>query len=94
MRAALAGNHAAKLRVHPLRADTLALAAAGEQLAKRRGFQFLGVHSLPQQVDALPQDRTDARVAPRLDQRSRKRACCSSESEIEDLTATRPDTTR
>ena len=73
MRAALVGNHAAQPRVHPLRTDTLVLPAAGQQLAKRRGFQLLGVQSLPQQIDALLQDRTDARVAPSLDQRSRKR---------------------
>ena len=59
--------------VHPLRTDVLALTAARQQLAQRRGFQFLAVQSLPQQVDALLQNRADALVAPGLDQRPRKR---------------------
>ena len=73
MRAALVGNHAAEQRVHPLRTDNLVLAAAGQQLAQRRGVQLLGGQSPPQQIDALLQDRADAGAAPCLDQRSRKR---------------------
>ena len=53
MRAALAGNHRGQPRVHSLRVDERAPAAAEEEIAKRRGLQLLGVHALAQQVDAL-----------------------------------------
>ena len=69
MRAALVGHHPGQPRVHPFRVDELALAATGQQLAQRRGFELLDVHSLTQQIDALLQDRAQARVAPGLDQR-------------------------
>ena len=72
MGAAFFGNHPSEPRVHRLRADELALAAAGQQLAHCRMFQLLGVQSLPQQVDALLQNRAQAGVAPRFDQLSGK----------------------
>ena len=69
MRAAFVGNQAGQPRVHRFRADKLTPAASGQELAQRRGLELLGVHSLTQQIDALLQDRAQARVAPGLDQR-------------------------
>ncbi len=69
VRAALVGKRPGQSRVHLLRVDKGAGAAAGQELAKRGGLQLLGVHALTQQVDPLLQHRAQARVAPGFDQR-------------------------
>ena len=51
VRASLVSYHATDPPFHPLGTDTLTLAAAAQQLAKRCCLQLLGVQSLAQQVD-------------------------------------------
>ena len=92
MCAALVGNHSIQPRVHLFHTDDLSLAPAGQQLAQRRSFQLLGDHSLTQQVDTLLQHRAQAGEAPGVDQRPGEGVLlgCSSVSETETLTVTRP----
>ena len=88
MRAALGGDHLGQRRIHPFGIDELAPAAPGQKLTQPLQLQLLGFHPLTQEV--APCRRTALRLAQRPASTSAlAKACCSSVSEIEDLTVTR-----
>lgn len=66
MHAALVGGHLGKSPVHSTRAREFAPAPERQQLAKRRRFQFLDIHSLKRRFNILLQNCTDTRASSGL----------------------------